>query len=256
MRIMKLKIWLITVGLMAMSAALAPAQWSPPDRDAKLGRFLFSKQGFDMKDDPFHCSPSIISYDCGANAQVTQDSRAWIAGLGDEADSGSWLAAAMKEYSRPDKQQDQKFEQFVDGVLWGEMQFKDGPNKFGVRKSLFYYQPDQLPNFSYRKDLDWSSWVSWNKQDSEGVWRSYNYPHVVAAYWSLYRIVRNHPGMATHHDWRWYLTQAYETIMAMTRFTGDHAPLAKLSIERGAYLLPLGKASVSLRLGPTPRAAK
>ncbi len=182
-----------------------------------MGRFLFTKQWFDVKDDPFHRSPSIISYDREANAQVTEDSRVWIAGLGDEGGSGSWLAAAMKEYGRPDKQQVEQLEQFVDGALWGQLQYKDGPNKFGVRKSLFYYQPDQLPAGTYRKDLDWSSWESWNKEASEDPGRTYNYPHVVAAYWALYRVARNHPGMATHHDWQWYLTQAYETTMAMTR---------------------------------------
>lgn len=186
-----------------------------------LGRFLFTKQWFDVKDDPFHRSPSVISYDREANAQVTQESRVWIAGLGDEAGSGSWLAAAMKEYGRPEKHQVEQFESFVDNVLWGGLQFKDGPNKFGVRKSSFYYQPDQFPAGTYRKDLDWSSWESWSKQASEDVGRSYNYPHVVAAYWALYRVARNHPGMATHHDWRWYLTQAYETTMAMTRFAPD-----------------------------------
>jgi hypothetical protein len=186
-----------------------------------LGRFLFTKQWFDVKDDSFHRSPSVISYDREANAQVTQESRVWIAGLGDEAGSGSWLAAAMKEYGRPEKHQVEQFESFVDNVLWGGLQFKDGPNKFGVRKSIFYYQPDQFPAGTYRKDLDWSSWESWNKQASEDVGRSYNYPHVVAAYWALYRVARNHPGMATHHDWRWYLTQAYETTMAMTRFAPD-----------------------------------
>ena len=186
-----------------------------------MGRFLFTKQWFDVKDDPFHRSPSVMSYDHEANAIVTQDQRVWIAGLGDEAGSGSWLAAAMKEYGRPEKHEVEQYEKFVDNVLWGGIQFKDGPTKFGVRKSMFYYQPDQLPAGTYRKDLDWSSWESWNKQASEDVGRSYNYPHVVAAYWALYRVARNHPGMATHHDWRWYLTQAYETTMAMTRFAPD-----------------------------------
>jgi hypothetical protein len=86
-----------------------------------------------------------------------------------------------------------------------------------VRKSLFYYQPDKLPAGYYRKDMNWSSWESWNKEASEDVGRSYNYPHVVAAYWSLYRLARDHQGLVTHHDWKWYLTQAYETTMAMTR---------------------------------------
>ncbi len=194
-----------------------------PEADAvdDMGRFLFTKQWFDTKDDPFHRSPSLISYDREAHAQVTQDSRVWIAGLGDEAGSGSWLAAAMKEYGRPKKQQVAQLEDFVDGVLWGGLQYKDGPKKYGVRKSLFYYQPDEMPSSSYRKDLDWSSWESWNQQASQDTGRSYNYPHVVAAYWALYRLARNHQGLVTHHDWRWYLTQAYETTMAMTRFAPD-----------------------------------
>ncbi|WP_158822848.1 DUF5695 domain-containing protein [Granulicella sp. S156] len=182
-----------------------------------MGRFLFTKQWFDVKDDPFHRSPSVMSYDREVNAIVAQDSRVWIAGLGDEAGSGSWLAAAMKEYGRPEKHQIAQLENFVDGVLWGGLQQKDGPGKYGVRKSLFFYQPDQLPAGYYRKDLDWSSWESWNKEASEDLGRSYNYPHVVAAYWALYRLAREHQGLVTHHDWRWYLTQSYETTMAMTR---------------------------------------
>ena len=193
-----------------------------------LGHFLFTKQWFDVKDDPFHRSPSIISYDREANAQVTQDQRVWIAGLSDEAGAGSWLAAAMKEYGRPDKQQVEQLEQFVDGVLWGGIQYKDGAKKYGVRRSLFYYQPDQLPADTYRKDIDWSTWESWKKEDSEGVWRSYNYPHVVAAYWALYRIARNHHGLATHHDANWYLNQAYETTMAMMHFAEGQANLGQM----------------------------
>jgi len=65
----------------------------------------------------------------------------------------------------------------------GGLQYKDGPKQYGVRKSLFYYQPDQMPAGFYRSDLDWSSWTSWNKQHAERVDRSYDYPHVVAAYW-------------------------------------------------------------------------
>ncbi len=193
-----------------------------------LGNFLFTKQWFDDRNDPFHRAPSIMSYDREANAIVTQDSRVWIAGLSDEAGAGSWLAAAMKEYGRPDKQQVEQLEEFVDGVLWGGIQFKDGPKKYGVRKSLFYYQPDKLPAGYYRKDLNWSTWESWNQEASEDVGRSYNYPHVVAAYWALYRLARDHQGLVTHHDWRWYLTQAYETSMAMTRFAPDLAQFGQM----------------------------
>ena len=193
-----------------------------------MGRFLFTKQWFDDAADPFHRGPSVMSYDRETNAVVTQDSRVWIAGLSDEAGAGSWLAAAMKEFGRPDKQQVKQLEQFVDGVLWGHLQFADGPFKYGVRKSLFYYQPDKVPGFTYRKDLDWSSWESWNKEASEDTGRSYNYPHVVAAYWVLYRLARDHQDLATHHDWKWYLNQAYETSMAMTRYAHDLAQFGQM----------------------------
>lgn len=193
-----------------------------------LGRFLFTKQWFDDKSDPFHRAPSVISYDREANAQVTQDQRVWIAGLSDEGGAGSWLAAAMKEFARPDKEQVAKLEEFVDGVLWGGLQYKDGPNKFGVKRSLFFYDPKLVPDFKYRKDADWTTWESWSKENADGVWRSYNYPHVVAAYWALYRIAREHEGLTTHHDARWYLTQGYETTMAMMRLAHDQAMLGQM----------------------------
>jgi hypothetical protein len=179
-----------------------------------LGHFLLTKQWFVDPKDPFHRSPSVITYDREANQQVTQESRVWIAGLGDEGGTGSWLAAAMKEFGQPDAGEVARYEQFIDGVLWGTLQFKDGPNRYGVRKSAFYYDPKALPDFPYRPDFDWKTWTSWNRQASEDIGRGYNYPHVVAAYWAMYRIARNHPGLVKNHDWKWYLNQAYET----TRF--------------------------------------
>lgn len=182
---------------------------------ADMGRFLFHQQWFDQANDPFHRAPSIISYDDEAGRQVTQDSRVWIAGLSDEAGAGSWLAAAMKEWLEPNPQEVAQLEQFVDGVLWGHLQNSDGAHKYGVHKSLFFYQPALVPGFTYDPKLNWTSWTSWNKEGADDVGRSYNYPHVVAAYWSLYRTARNTQGLVTHHDWQWYLNQAYETTLAM-----------------------------------------
>jgi hypothetical protein len=178
---------------------------------ADLGRFLTTKQWFTDANDPFGRAPGVISYDREADKQVAQDSRVWIAGMGDEGGSGSWLAAAMKEYGQPDREEVARYEQFIDHVLWGGIQYKDGPNRYGVRKSLFYYDPKLLPNYPYNAAFNWTSWTSWNKQASEDIGRGYNYPHVAAAYWSLYQIARNHPGMVKSHPWDWYLNQAYQT---------------------------------------------
>jgi Family of unknown function (DUF5695) len=185
---------------------------------ADMGHFLTTKQWYVDASDPFHRSPSVMTYDREANRIVLQDSRAWIAGLGDEGGGGAWLSAVMKELVEPDKEELEKLQQYVDGVLWGGLQYKDGPHAYGVRKSLFYYQPDQMPSGYYRSDLDWKSWTSWNQKASEQVDRSYDYPHVAAAYWVLYRLARNHRGLVTNHPWEWYLTHAYETAMAMTKY--------------------------------------
>jgi hypothetical protein len=180
-----------------------------------LGNFLMTKQWFEDSKDPFSRSPSVMSYDREADKIVTQDSRVWIAGLGDEGGSGSWLAAAMKQFGQPKKEEIAKYEEFVANVLWGGIQYKDGQNKHGVRKSLFYYSPQDVPAFNYDSSLNWTTWTSWKKTDAESIGRGYNYPHVVAAYWSLYRVARNHQGLVSRHTWDWYLDQAYQTTKFM-----------------------------------------
>jgi hypothetical protein len=182
---------------------------------ADLGHFLMTKQWFDDPGDPFHRAPSVMSYDRETGKIVTQDSRVWIAGLGDEGGSGSWLAAAMKQFGQPLKDELDKYERFIDQVLWGGLQYHEGPNKYGVRKSLLFYSPPDVPGFQYDPALNWTTWTSWNRKASEDTGRGYNYPHVVAAYWSLYRLARNHPGLVTNHGWDWYLDQAYQTTKFM-----------------------------------------
>lgn len=193
-----------------------------------VGQFLATKQWFVDPQDPFHRSPSFMTYDREENKIIMQDSRAWIAGLGDEGGGGAWISAIMKQLGEPNKDELDKFQQFVDGVLWGGLQYKDGPKKFGVRKSLFYYQPDQTPPDFYRKDFDWSSWTSWSKADSERVDRSYDYPHAVAADWVLYRLARNYEGLVTNHPWDWYLTNAYETSVAMVKLAPGYAVFGQM----------------------------
>jgi hypothetical protein len=183
---------------------------------ADLGRFLFTRQWYENPSDPFGRSPSVMSYDRARNRIVEQDARVWIAGIGDEGGSGSWLAAGMKLFGQPTPEEVAKYDRFVHETLWGGIQYSDGPRKFGVRKSLFYYDPKDKPDFPYDPALNWTTWTSWNKEASEQVNRAYNYPHVVAAYWSMYRLARNTTGLVTKAPADWYLNQAYETMMFLT----------------------------------------
>jgi len=186
---------------------------------ADMGRFLTTRQWFTDPNDPFHRAPSVMTYDRQANQIVMQDNRAWIAGLGDEGGGGAWLSAMMKQWVEPDKAEIDKLQQFVDGSLWGGLQYKEGTaHPYGVRKSLFYYQPDGMPAGFYRSDFNWTTWMSWNQKASEQVDRSYDYPHVAAAYWVLYHLARNHTGLVTNHPWEWYLDHAYQTSIAMTNY--------------------------------------
>jgi hypothetical protein len=200
-----------------------PAQQAVAD----MGRFLTTKAWFTDETDPFGRAPSVMNYDRANNRVVLQDTRAWVAGLGDEGGTGGWLSAMMKEFGQPNKEEIDKLSQFVDRVVWGRLQYSEGPRMYGVKKSLFFYDPAAMPNFPYQPG-NWTSWTSWNKQASEAVDRAYDYPHVVAAYWSMYRLARNNPGLITPdrveagssdpapRTWQWYLDKAFNTVKFMT----------------------------------------
>lgn len=182
---------------------------SGPDHLATMGTFLTTEQYYTDTSDPFGRAPSVISYDHSVMAPVLQDSRVWIAGLSDEAGAGSFLAAAMKQAARPSADEIAKLEAFVDGVLFKTLQPDDGT--FAVRKSIFYYGN---PNYTYSSALDWTSWTSWNEAAAYATDRAYDYVHVAATYWALYRAGRAYPTLLTNNAWDWYLNQSYSTVMS------------------------------------------
>lgn len=175
-----------------------------------LGSFLTTKSWFNDSSDPFKRSPSVMTYDYEKGAIVEQDPRVWIAGLSDEGGTGAYVAAMLKQVIQPNAEEIAKLDEFVQTTIWGQLQRQD----YGVRKSLFYYDPKL--DYPYSKDIDWSSWTSWNKEASESLDRAYNYVHVVVAYWSMYRVARAYPEL-TSKSWSWYLDQAQNTIIRMTQ---------------------------------------
>jgi hypothetical protein len=181
------------------------------------GNFLTHQQWYENAADPFGRNHSVITYDYEKKQQVTQDSRVWIAGLSDEGGAGSWLGAMMKEFVQPDKMELDKLQVFVGHTLWGGIQYSAGALKYGVKKSVFYYQPDAMPAGTYSTDINYKTWAAWGHKTADDPGRSYNYPHVAAAYWVLYHLARNHEGLVTAEKWQWYLNNAYNTAIAMTK---------------------------------------
>ncbi|KUJ08726.1 uncharacterized protein LY89DRAFT_711421 [Mollisia scopiformis] len=176
---------------------------------SQLGNFLATKQHFTNASDPFHRGPSIITYDRSVNAPVLQDQRVWIAGLSDEGGAGSWLAAAMKISAQPSAAEVSILEDFVHLTVLGTLQ---PPNSSAVRKSVFWYQPNAT-SYSYSKAIDWSTWESWDIADAYATDRTYDYVHVSALYWALYRVARYYPELTTRASWEWYLSQSYNTVV-------------------------------------------
>ena len=82
-----------------------------------------------------------------------------------------------------------------------------------VKKSVFFYQPGSV-NYTYPSSINWGNWWSWNQAAAFAVDRAYDYVHVTAAWWSLYRVARNYPSLVSS-TWETYLLKAFNTIQAM-----------------------------------------
>lgn len=195
---------------------------------ASYGNFLTTKQWFDQPNDVFKRSPSSITYDYEKQQQVVQDNRAWIAGLSDEGGAGSWLGAIMKQLVNPEKAEIDKLQKFVDSVMFGNIQLKEGSQKYGVKKSLFFYEPDSMPKNTYAKDINFKVWSAWPSKEANNLGRSYNYPHVAAAHWMMYRLARNYNGLVAKGTWKQHLIDAAETGMAMVNIAPYYAQFGQM----------------------------
>ncbi len=194
---------------------------------ADIGKFTTTNQWFEGKDDPFHRSPAILSYDREDDKILTQDGRVWVAGMSDEGGAGSWVAAMMKQLDNPSPEEVAKLERLVNETVLGTLQVKDGPQAGAVKKSIFYYDPVEFPNY-YDPKINWKSWTAWSKKDSDDLGRSYNYPHVAIGHWVLYRLARDNQGLVKQHDWKFYLEWAYRTSVAMMRDAPYYAQFGQM----------------------------
>ncbi len=197
---------------------------------ADLGRFATTRQWFDDRRDPFGRAPAILTFDRQANRIVTQDQRVWIAGMSDEGGAGPWVAAAVKQLDHPEAGEIAKLERLIDETIVGKLQVANGLHAGGVKKSLFWYDPQRFPGY-YDQTIDWRTWASWKRDQADDLGRSYNYPHVAIGHWVLYRLARNHVGLVTRHDWRWYLGWAYRTTVAMMRDAPHYAEFGQMEGE-------------------------
>ena len=123
----------------------------------------------------------------------------------------------MKESAQAVTKEVTLLDTFINQTLWGTIQNNQpNGNQYGVRKSVFYYQPNLVPGYQYNTSFSWTSWTSWNNATAYSLDRAYDYVHVSAAYWSFYRVARAYPEITLSHKWDWYLNQSYATVMHAT----------------------------------------
>ena len=184
---------------------------SAPDALNSLGTFATREQFFNDTSDPFHRAPSVISFDSSTGTYVLQDNRAWIVGLSDEGGAGSFVAASMKQTADPNAGEVALLEQFVNQVLWGYLQLSSGAQEYGVRKSLFFYEPSAVPGYTYDPSVNFGG--TWDRDAAYLINRAYDYVWVSELYWALYTSAVIQPGILTFQSPYWYLNQSYETVM-------------------------------------------
>lgn len=200
-----------------------------------MGHFLTTEQWYENDDDPFGRSPSVMNYDYDRKQILTQERRSWFVGLSDEAGAGSWLAAIMKQLVLPEKNEVDKLQRFMKETLWGDIQHSSDSTKYGVRKSLFYYEPDLMPDGTYSDSIQFRGWEAWSLENAQDLGRSYNYPHVAAAHWVMYHLGRNRG--YTSIDWKQSLEDACQTAIAMVKFAPYYAQFGQMEGSVFLYIL-------------------
>src|SRR5690606_33791835 len=84
------------------------------------------------------------------------------------------------------------------------------------------------PAGTYSDSINYKTWAAWPKKEADNVGRSYNYPHVAAADWVLYRLARNYAERRFEEAWRIYLERAYETAVAMVEKAPHYAQFGQM----------------------------
>ena len=202
---------------------------------ADLGNFLTTEQWYENDEDAFGRSPSVMNYDYDKKEILTQERRSWFVGLSDEAGAGSWLAAIMKQLVKPDRAEVDLLKRFLNETVKGGIQHDSDSTKYGVRKSLFYYEPELMPVGTYSDSIQFIGWEAWSIENAEDLGRSYNYPHVAAAHWVMYHLGRNRG--YNDIDWRLSLENAYHTSIAMMRFAPYYAQFGQMEGSVFLYIL-------------------
>lgn len=204
--------------------------------------------------DPWRRAPAFFGWDARDGGRAaTAEVRVFMSGLSDEAGAAAPLAAAVKAQGAPVAAEIAALEAYAHETLFQgdapqRRDYLQSAADHGVRSSMLYWNDTfndaaspaggaataAAPELARVCRECWRgaaepggsggcNWmVCWSEARSLETWRAYNYPHVTATWWSLYRLARWHdPPLATRASWEFYLARAADTAIAMYDMGGD-----------------------------------
>ena len=116
--------------------------------------------------------------------------KTWMAGGSDDAGLSSAVYVSEKNVTKPDKEQIESLDYYIENFIWGYMQKHDTYEVY-----RWYDGNEGTPG-------------------DKGTWRSYNYIHIANTYYNMYQIASDYPG-TTKLSADEYLLRAYNTLKAM-----------------------------------------
>lgn len=114
---------------------------------------------------------------------------------------------ASKNVHFPVKEEIEAVEYYLENFVWGKLQRSD-------QETPYPYGIHGVPNWLVSRDLLKRAGIRNRDLDKMGIWRSYDYPHMVMLYFHMYEIAKKYPGMTKYLDDAGYLERAYQTARA------------------------------------------
>ncbi|KAG8457365.1 hypothetical protein KFE25_005046 [Diacronema lutheri] len=204
--------------------------------------------------DPWHRFPAYFGTDMSSRSALLQQSKVFMSGLSDEAGLAMPLAMAAKQLGLADALDVRRLEAMVHETLLAppnasarvRARFLQSADDWGVRRSQLFWSDEvdadpavaaAAPELYAACHRCWPKcwWlICWSEPEAAKTWRAFNYPHVAAIYWALYRVgSRRQPALVRAAPADWYLEAAARTALGMYAHGGRTHGLAQWGLMGG-----------------------
>jgi hypothetical protein len=133
---------------------------------------------------------------------------------------GKAMYVAAKNVFYPDEKEIAAVEYYIRHYVWGGLQ--------ETTREKFPYAIYGIPNWKANRDSP-----DKGTRGQEHVWRIYDYPHVFAMYYYMYRVAKLYPNLTHYLDANGYLERAFGT--ARDFFTVPNELIHWSAFETGTY---------------------